>query len=264
MTWAPIWAVVLRHTRMWRRDPNYLLGGFYWPLLDILTWGWLGAWIQQAQTATQLHNYEAIALLGVLLWQLVGRGSNLIIVVFSEEIWSQNLVNLFSLPLRTVEYICGAILFFMLMMALVSAFCLGAIYCLYDVSFWYLLKALLIFAPPLLLSAIWLGFTCWQIITMLGKRGIELGYVIGWFLLPFSGAYYPIAVLPSWGQMLSKFIPLSYVFEAMRGYLVYQQDPTSNLIWGYGLGLLYASVAVAVFALGFRRARNKGLTQLIN
>lgn len=34
-----VWAVVLRHARMWRRDPNYILGGFYWPLLDILIWG---------------------------------------------------------------------------------------------------------------------------------------------------------------------------------------------------------------------------------
>lgn len=263
ISFAPIWAVVLRHTRMWRRDPNYLLGGFYWPLLDILTWGWLGIWIQQSQ-ATEFQNYEVVALLGVLLWQIVGRGSNLIIVVFSEEIWSQNLVNIFSLPLRTIEYICGAILFFVIMMTLVSAFCLGAIYCLYDVSFWYLLKALLIFAPPLLLSTIWLGFTCLQIITVLGKRGIELGFVIGWFLLPFSGAYYPIEVLPQWGQTLSKFMPLSHVFQGMRGYLVYQQDPTADLVKGYVLGILYAICAIVLFAVFFKRSKQNGLAQLIN
>ena len=132
ISFAPIWAVVLRHMRMWRRDPNYLLGGFYWPLLDILTWGFLGAWIQKLQGTLQFQNYEAIALLGVLLWQIVGRGSNLIIMSFSEEIWSHNLVNLFSLPLRTIEWVCGSILFFVTMMAMVSIFCLLVIYFLQD------------------------------------------------------------------------------------------------------------------------------------
>ncbi len=42
IAFAPIWAIVLRHTRMRRRDVNYILGNFYWPVPDILIWGFLG------------------------------------------------------------------------------------------------------------------------------------------------------------------------------------------------------------------------------
>src|SRR6266498_3746127 len=72
ISFTPIWAIVLRHIRLWKRDINFLLGGFYWPVLDIIIWGFLGAWIQQSQTA-QFHNYEVAALLGILLWQVIGR-----------------------------------------------------------------------------------------------------------------------------------------------------------------------------------------------
>ena len=45
ISFAPIWAIVFRHLYIWQRDVNLLLCGFYWPLLDILIWGFLGSWI---------------------------------------------------------------------------------------------------------------------------------------------------------------------------------------------------------------------------
>ena len=73
ISFLPIWAITLRHLRLYRRDLNLLLGILYWPLLDVLTWGFLGAWIQKSGLA-EFHNYELITLLGVLLWQVIGRG----------------------------------------------------------------------------------------------------------------------------------------------------------------------------------------------
>lgn len=257
------WAVVVRYVRAWRRDPNLLLAGFYWPLLDILTWGFLGSWIQQSQP-TQFHNYETAALLGVLLWQVVGRGCNIMGFAFCEELWSNNIVNLFSLPLRTAEWIIGVILYYAIMMCITSLFCMFAIFMLYDVSLWYLLSTFLIFVPPLFFSALWLGFTCLQILILLGKRGIELGFVAGWFLTPFSGAFYPIEVLPRWGQMISSFLPMSYVLQGMRRYVMHQQDPTLYLIKGYTLSILYATAAILLFVYCFNRSKKDGLARLVD
>src|SRR5207237_4014194 len=87
------------------------------------------------------------------------------------------------------------------------------IYFAYDISLWYIIATFILFMPPLFFSAVWLGFTCLQIVVLLGKRGVELGFVAIWFLLPFSGAYYPIEILPAWGQQLSAFLLMSYVFQ---------------------------------------------------
>lgn len=255
-----IWAIVLRHTRVYMQDINLLLMAFYWPLLDILIWGFLGAWIQQS--TAQLHNYKAAALLGILLWQVIGRGCNYILMAFSEELWANNVVNIFSLPIRLIDWMCGVVLFYAIMIFLTSFFCMVVMTLLYDVSLWYILSTFLLFLPPLFISALWLGFTCLQIIVTLGKRGVEVGFVLGWFFLPFSGAYYPIEILPAWGQTLSAFLPMSYVFSGMRGYVMHQQDPTAYLIKGYALSILYAVLAIALFVYCFNRSKQKGLARL--
>lgn len=255
------WAVALRHTRLIRRDPNYIIMILFWPLLDVLPWGFLGTWLQQSQAAS-LHNYHAAALLGVLLWQVVGRGGSTIFATFNEELWTHNLVNLFSLPLRIGAWMCGVTLFFMLMMAATSACSLLVIYCLYDVSIWYLVTTGLVFLLPLLLSSIWLGFMCLQVVLKLGKRGAELGWAIMWVMMPFSGAFYPLDVLPHWGQVLSSWLPMSYVFQAMRGQVMYGKDPTALLVKGYLLGALYAAVAIVGFVYAFNRSKRKGLARL--
>ncbi len=261
IAWSPIWAMVLRHARMLRRDFNFLLGVFYWPSLDILIWGFLGSWIQHT-TPGKFQNYEAVALLGVLLWQVVGRGCNIMAISFCEELWSQNVINLFSLPIRISEWMCGIVLFTAIMIACTFMVSMTVIYALYDVSIWQLLSTFLIFVTPLFLACIWVGFTCLQIIVTLGKRGAELGFVFAWFLMPFSGAFYPIDVLPRWGQMVSSWIPMSYVFQGMRGYLMHNQDPTPYLIKGYALGTLYATFAIILFVYCFNRSKRYGLARL--
>src|ERR1700722_18655619 len=121
LSFSSIWAVVIRHARAWKRDPNFIFAGFYWPLLDIIIWGFLGAWIQKSQ-ATQFHNYEAAALLGILLWQIVGRGCNVMGFSLNEELLTNNVVNLFSLPLRIGEWMCGIVLFTAIIMTITSIF----------------------------------------------------------------------------------------------------------------------------------------------
>jgi ABC-2 type transport system permease protein len=254
-----MWAIALRHIRVWKHDPNYLLSGLYWPVLDILIWGFLGAWIARS---AQFHNYELVAFLGVLLWQIVGRGCNIMCWAFTEELWSNNVVNIFSLPLAITNWMGGVILYYAVMMGLTTITCIATILALYDVSLWQILWNCLIFIPPLFIAGIWLGFTSLQILVLQGKRGQELAYVIGWFLMPFSGAYYPVEVLPHWGQVISKFLPMSYVFTGMRGYVMHNQDPTLYLLKGYALGALYAMGALAFFVYCFNRSKRNGLARL--
>src|SRR5262249_11684401 len=151
-----------------------------------------------------------------------------------------NVVNLFSLPLRLTEWILGTILYYAFAITVTVGCNMLLVFMLYDVPLWKTISTFLMFAPPLFLCGIWLGFTCLQIMITIGKRGIELGFLVVWSLLPFCGAYYPVDVLPEWGKFISIFIPMSYVFTGMRAYLMHQQDPTAYLIKGTILSALYA------------------------
>jgi len=143
ISFPSIWAIVIRHMRILLRDPNVLLY-LYWPVLDILIWGYLGSWIQKLQMA-QFKNYEVAALLGILLWQVAGRGANTIMNAFNEELWSNNVINLFSMPIRITEWIAGVILFYAIMVMITTITCMSVIFMLYDVSLWYLFSTFLVF-----------------------------------------------------------------------------------------------------------------------
>lgn len=260
MSLSSIWAVTMRHMYVLRRDYNFMMGTLYWPLLDILIWGYLGSWIQQS--GSQFQNYGIATLLGVLLWQIVGRGCNIILFTLAEEFWSHNIVNLFSLPVRITEWMCGITIFYGIMMALTSFFSISMIYLLFNVPLWYIFSTFVIFLPPLLLSGIWVGFTCLQILITLGRKSAELGFVIAWCMMPFSGAYYPIEILPAWAQTISKFLPMSYAFQGMRAYLMHQQNPLPYVIKSSVLAILYASCAIALFVYCFNRSKQKGLARL--
>nr|MBA2306668.1 ABC transporter permease [Candidatus Dependentiae bacterium] len=222
---SSIWAVALRHVRMWQKDPNHILGTVYWPLQDIFIWSFLGAWIQKSG-AYPFLNYEITALLCILLWQVVARGSIIIVTSFTEELWSHNIVNLFSLPLRTTEWMMGAVVFSALITSISSLCGILLISYIYTLTLGQIITTFLTFLPPLFFSSIWLGFTCLLIVLLFGKRGIELGYIISWFFAPFSGVFYPIEVLPAIAQKISAYIPMRYVFEGIREHLMHQKDPT--------------------------------------
>lgn len=256
---TPIWAVALRHIRLWKHDPNSLLFILYWPILDVVTWGFLGKWVA---TTTTNDTYTTTALLGVILWQFIGRGANTILSTFNEELWTHNITTLFSLPLRIGEWIAGILMFYLLVLAITMATNLVMVSLLYTISIKQIASLLCLFGPPLILSGIWLGFTALPFILVLGKRGIEIAYIIGWFFLPFSGAYYPIDILPQWAQTVSSLLPMTSIFEGMRAHSIYNSDPTPYLIKGYVMGALYAAVAIAFFTYSFTYSKHKGLARL--
>lgn len=255
-----IWALVLRHIYVWKRDVNLILMALYWPLLDIFLWGSLGLWMQQTQVSDGA-DYKVTILLGLLLWQVIGRGCNIMVNAFIEEIWANNVINLFALPLKLIEWVCGVILFFAIMMSFGSLFCMAMMTMLYKISFLYLLSTFALFIMPLLISAIWIGFTALIPIIVFGKRGIEFCYVIIWFLMPFSGALYPIEVLPVWAQKVSSALPMCYVFKGMRSYVMHH-DVAIYLIKGMLLSIVYAICAIILFAWCFNHSKQKGLARL--
>ena len=121
ISFSPIWAIALRHLRLYKHDLNLLLMVLYWPILDIVTWGFFGSWIQ-GSGITQFHNYTTTTLLSVLLWQIAARGANIIALAFNEELWQNNIINLFSLPLKLLEWSLGTIIYFAIMIGITALF----------------------------------------------------------------------------------------------------------------------------------------------
>tara|TARA_B100000941_G_C27979349_1_gene290250 strand:- start:89 stop:508 length:420 start_codon:yes stop_codon:yes gene_type:complete len=77
-------------------------------------------------------------------------------------------------------------------------------------------------------------------------------------LAPLGCVYYPISILPEWLQIISKILPLVYVFEEARFILVSNTVNYENILNALLLNIIYFAIAVIVFYFSFYGARKKG------
>jgi hypothetical protein len=258
------WAITLRYLRLYRRDPNILLRFFYWPLLEIFMWSFLGTSIENL-TSLKSNNFALTMGLSLVLWQIVARGATMIVFTFSEELHSYNLINLFSLPLKLAEWIMGVIWFCLITIFFVTLFSIGLIITIYKgISLQDCFFVLSLFSIPLIFGALFLGFIGLNIVILWGKRSIEISYMIIWTLGSFCGVYYPTENLPLFIRSLSDAIPFSAVFKALRhyiqtgGYAVYDLFITTLIMIVFTIGALF------LFSFTFNRSRQKGIKHLMD
>ena len=77
-------------------------------------------------------------------------------------------------------------------------------------------------------------------------------------LLPVSGVYYPISVLPHWMQVISWGLPPAYVFEGMRAILAEKTVHWDMLGIAFVLSAVYLVVGFQIFQWFFRLSRRAG------
>ena len=77
-------------------------------------------------------------------------------------------------------------------------------------------------------------------------------------LAPLGCVYYPITILPEWLQLISKYLPLVYIFEEARSILVNNTVNFENILNALFLNLVYFIFSVSVFYFSFHGARKKG------
>ncbi len=260
MNFLPISAIFFRHLRFMLNYLNKLLFTFYWPFLDVLLWGFLGKYMQDLQGSN--NNLEVILLLSILLWACFARLGMEIFNALIEELWTQNVINIFASPITLFEWIAGVLSFIILLSVILISFLLLAIKLFYSVSILYLFKNFIIFAPFLFFSGIVIGFLILSILIYFGMRAAEIAYVIIWSFMPFSGVFYPVESLPAWAQKISSVLPMSYIFTGMRAYVLQNVNPIPYIIKSSILILIYGILFLFLFFYMFNKSKNKGLNRL--
>lgn len=241
--WHRVRAVVRRHVLVQARNPGHWFLLFVLPVVDALLFSSIGVAFGETDRAVE------ILVVGILLfhviWQLTLAGS----LGFLEEVWSRNVLNLWTTPLTESEYGL-ALLVTGFVRALVSMGLVGAVAAgLYSVdptgAGWVLAvgaAALMVFgwAVALLVIGLVLQFG-------------ETAEVFSWgtivLLMPLSGIFYPPEALPGFLQPVAQVIPLTRVFEATRESL-----EGGAIEWvDLGIGIAGSLVCVALGAWFVRR-----------
>ncbi|HYM90687.1 MAG TPA: ABC transporter permease, partial [bacterium] len=190
-----IFGLLLRQLYLYRRSMIRMLEVVYWPVMDLLVWGFVSVYVGRLRGGGAL----AIAFLlgGMILWDIFFRAQQAISVSFLEDIWTRNLINVFVSPISTAEFI-AAMLLLGVMKVIVTGVLLSVLaYALYAFNLFQYGLLLIPFVVNLLLSAWGIGIITTAMILRYGQGAETLAWAIPFLFTPFSAVFYPVAVLPA-------------------------------------------------------------------
>lgn len=255
-----VWAVVVRYFYDFRHSLDRLSDAFYWPAMDIFLWGFTSVFITKA--SGNLPQLVTVLLSGLVLWTVVWRGQVEITVNLLVEFWSQNMVNIFASPLRLREWIVGVFVISFIKMLMAVSFSALLAYVVYKANILTLSFYLIPFMISLLLTGWAFGLFISGLIVYFGQKIQAFAWSGIFLIVPFSGVYYPISVLPEWAQKVSAVLPTSYVFEGMRSIIFKNEVDLKSLLLSILLNVVFLIFGIMFFAYMFNKSKVKGLARL--
>jgi ABC-2 type transport system permease protein len=251
------WAVFLRYFYLFAKL-DQIADLLYWPAIDIVLWGVTMIWVQ---TQAGSSNFALMILTALVFWQIVWRGNYEISVNLLQEFWNRNLVNLFSTPLKMIEWIVGVLMLCISKVVIALGFGVVAVYLLYALNVFTLGWAFLPFVAMLMVSGWVIGFLAASVVIYWGQRLQMLAWMTAYLFAPFSAVYYPVTALPGWAQKIAWSLPTTYIFEGMRSILGGASFPWRDFVICFGLNLIYLGLTIALFCWAFEKSRSKGLSR---
>jgi ABC-2 type transport system permease protein len=252
-----IWAIVLQNLYSMRRTPIRIMDLLYWPLLQVVLWGFITRFLVARQA--DLPGGVTVLLGAVVLWDVLQRTQQELALTGITDMWDRNVLNLYASPLRQSEYVLGGLLYSFgrvvvgtLVLVVVARLAFGL--------------DLLEVGPVLVLALLILVAMGWAM--GIGIRAMVLRFgssadVLTWSavvaLQPVAAVFYPVDVLPAWLQVVARLVPASYVFEALRALFATGVAPLGGLAIAAGLDILYVGIAALLLGRAARAVRDLGL-----
>lgn len=255
--WYRVWTVVLRYFYANRRTVSTFFDYFYWPLIDILLFGYIGT---SLATQCSTNNLVLNLLTGMVLWQIMFRTNLEISKNLMQELWDENLINFFATPLQTSEWIIG--LMFLGPLTILFTLPYGAllVYVAMGQNIFTMGWFILILIGLLTMGGWILGLIASSFLIRYGQKIDTLIWAIGWLPAPFCSVYYPLETLPLWMQTLSKLLPMTYAFEAMRIFTNMHSISWHHVGMSLIMNLIYLCAALILFFYMFNKSKEQGLS----
>ena len=255
-------AMVRRYVYLLRSSWPRLLELIYWPMVQMLTWGFLQTFIATSGAASGPSRGLLIAggtLIGsMLLWDMLFRAQLGFSMSFLEEMWSRNMANVLMSPLRPLEFVAS--LMFMSVLRLILG--MGPVTLLaiafFGFNLWGLGLALAVFFVNLVMTSWTIGLVVSGLVLRNGMGAEGLAWSTLFLLMPFSCVYYPVSAMPEWLQPFVWLLPPTYVFEGMRAALIDHVFRGDLMAWAFAINIALLAAALWLFVALFDNARRAG------
>lgn len=252
-----VWAICYRYLCLYKRSLPRIMEIFYWPLLDLLLWGFITIYLSKYRQ--NLPNFVAFLLGALILWDILFRSQQGISVSFLEDVWARNFLNLFAGPLLPGEYIVSLMIMSVFKVMVAGAVTSSLAWLFYSFNFFVIGLSLIPFIICLVMLGWAIGVITLSFILRFGQEAEILAWGIGMLFQPVSAVFYPVSVLPGPLRVLARCVPASYVFEGMRQVITNGHFAVRQLSLAMALSAGYLALSLLVFRSVFRGVRRKGL-----
>ena len=251
-----IGAMILRHWYLLTSSWPRLLELIYWPVLQLITWGFSQAYI--SQNAGFFAKAGGTFIGAVILWDILFRGQLGFSMSFLEEMWSKNLGNLLMSPLKVSEYLISLMVMSVVRLAVgVIPMTILAI-AFFGFNLFGFGLALVAFFCNLIFTSWAVGIIVSGLVVRNGMGAESLAWTLVFILLPLACVYYPVSVLPTWLQWLAWLIPPTYVFEGMRALMIDKVFRVDLMIEALAINAVLFVAAIIAFIALLNSARKHG------
>src|SRR5262245_39974084 len=208
-------AMVLRHWYVIRSSWPRTAELIYWPLVQMLTWGFLQSYL--AHTTSFATKAAGLFIGAVLLWDILVRSQLGFAVAFLEEIWSRNLGHLMMSPLRPGELVAALMLVSLIKLTVAMVPVAGLAYLFFHFNVLSLGLAFAAFFANLVIMSWSLGLVSTGVVLRWGLGAESFAWLIVFVFLPLCCVYYPVSTLPDWLQPVVLALPATFVFVGRAG-----------------------------------------------
>lgn len=257
MKFFRIKALIMRQIYLYPRNFPRLMDVFVWPVLELMVWGFLSIYLEKLNLNSV--NIVSILLGAMIFWEFLNRSQNAVTLVFLEDVWEKNLLNIFVTPLGMAEYALSMV-FLGLVRIIIQAVILGLVaFLLYHFNIFQFGLYTIPFVLSLLLFGWILGLFVVAIILRFGTTAQVLAFGVIFLVQPFSAVFYPVSALPHVLQWVAYILPSTYIFEGMRAIISNGTVSWTPLIQSFGLNVVYLVLVFWFFTYMFKKVKERGL-----
>lgn len=247
---------VLRHWYVIRSSWPRTAELIYWPLVQMLMWGFLQSHL--AKTTSYAGHAAGLFIGGVLLWDILVRGQLGFSIAFLEEFWSRNLGHLMMSPLRPFELIAALMVVSLLKLAVAMIPVAVLANFFFGFNILSLGFAFAAFFANLVMMSWSLSFVATGVVLRWGLGAESFSWLIVFMLLPLVCVYYPLSTLPGWLQPIALALPPTHVFEGLRALVLDGRFDGLAMLAALALNMLYFVAGYALFRWFLEQARRTG------
>ncbi|HZS43058.1 MAG TPA: ABC transporter permease [Candidatus Paceibacterota bacterium] len=249
MKFYRLYALLMRHLYLYKRSLPRLMDLFFWPILEILVWGFLSVYLEKSGLGGV--NIVSLLLGAIIFWDLLSQSQKAVSFAMMEEVWEKNFLNIFVTPMRISEFLASTFLLGLIRI-IICAVVLGiGSLLLYKFNILQFGLYTIPFMINLLLFGWTLGIMTTSVTFRFGSGANIIAFTLIFILQPFSAVFYPISALPHFLQYFAYILPSAYVFEGMRDLIHTGVFNVNYFLLSTALNIFYVGLISFLFYRAF-------------